>query len=141
MLPGLGHLFFWEAPDAFVDAVTRFALAPAARGGTSPEGTVMTPPDTPAVDVHTHAMPLPLLRWLQERGLADLASALPSVVRLDPRVSGIAAGVPLPLARSMYEISDRLTEMDAAPPAITRYRFRRSCSARRRTTRRSWPRS
>ena len=74
----------------------------------------MTPPDTPAVDVHAHAMPLPLLRWLQERGLADLASALPSVVRLDPRVSGIAAGVPLPLARSMYEISDRLTEMDAA---------------------------
>ena len=39
----------------------------------------MTPPDTPAVDVHAHAMPLPLLRWLQERGLADLASALPSI--------------------------------------------------------------
>ena len=74
----------------------------------------MTPPDTPAVDVHAHAMPLPLLRWLQERGLADLSSALPSIVRLDPRVSGIAAGVPLPLARSMYEISDRLTEMDVA---------------------------
>lgn len=74
----------------------------------------MTPPDTPAVDVHAHAMPLPLLRWLQDRDLADLASASPSIVRLDPRVSGIAAGVPLPLARSMYEISDRLTEMEAA---------------------------
>jgi aminocarboxymuconate-semialdehyde decarboxylase len=74
----------------------------------------MTPPDTPAVDVHAHAMPLPLLRWLQERGLAELASAVPGVIRLDPRVSGIAAGVPLPLARSQYEISARLTEMDTA---------------------------
>jgi aminocarboxymuconate-semialdehyde decarboxylase len=74
----------------------------------------MTPPETPAVDVHAHAMPMPLLRWLQERGLADLAGATASVVRLDPRVSGIAAGVPLPLARSQYEVSDRLTEMDAA---------------------------
>ena len=29
MLPGLGHLFFWEDPDAFVGAVTRFLLAAA----------------------------------------------------------------------------------------------------------------
>lgn len=74
----------------------------------------MTPPETPAVDVHTHAMPLPLLRWLQASDLADLAPASPGIVRLDPRVSGIAAGVPLPLARSQYEISDRLSEMDDA---------------------------
>ena len=74
----------------------------------------MTPPETPAVDVHAHAMPMPLLRWLQERGLAELAGAAPGVVKLDPRVSGIAPGVPLPLARSQYEVSDRLTEMDAA---------------------------
>ena len=74
----------------------------------------MTPPETPAVDVHAHAMPMPMLRWLQERGLADLAGATPSVIRLDPRVSGIAAGAPLPLARSQYEIPDRLAEMDAA---------------------------
>jgi aminocarboxymuconate-semialdehyde decarboxylase len=73
----------------------------------------MTPPDTPAVDVHAHAMPMPLLRWLQERDLADLGSA-PGVVRLDPRVSGIAPGVPLPLARSQYDVPARLTEMDVA---------------------------
>ena len=56
----------------------------------------MPPPDTPAVDVHAHAMPMPLLRWLQERGLAEFDGATPAVVRLDPRVSGIAAGVPFP---------------------------------------------
>ena len=28
LLPGLGHLFFWEAPATFVEAVTRFALSP-----------------------------------------------------------------------------------------------------------------
>nr|WP_296064505.1 amidohydrolase family protein [uncultured Actinoplanes sp.] len=71
----------------------------------------MTPPETPAVDVHAHAMPMPLLRRLQDRDLAALADG---VVRLDPRVSGIAAGVPLPLARSQYEVADRLSEMDAA---------------------------
>jgi pimeloyl-ACP methyl ester carboxylesterase len=29
LLPRLGHLFFWEAPEAFTDAVIRFALTPA----------------------------------------------------------------------------------------------------------------
>src|SRR4029453_15748015 len=81
---------------------------------TPAQGQIMTPPDPPAVDVHAHAMPMPLLRWLQERGLAELAGAPPSVIRLDPRVSGIAAGAPLPLARSQYEVPDRLAEMDAA---------------------------
>jgi aminocarboxymuconate-semialdehyde decarboxylase len=74
----------------------------------------MTPPDSPAVDVHAHAMPMPLLRRLQENGLAELDGPAPSVVRLDPRVSGIAPGVPLPLARSQYEVGERTTGMDAA---------------------------
>ena len=30
LFPRLGHLFFWEAPEAFTDAVIRFALTPAA---------------------------------------------------------------------------------------------------------------
>jgi pimeloyl-ACP methyl ester carboxylesterase len=29
LLPGLGHMFFWEAPGRFTEAVTRFALSPA----------------------------------------------------------------------------------------------------------------
>jgi len=73
-----------------------------------------TSPPNPAVDIHAHAMPMPLLRWLQENDLADLDSPTPAVVRLDPRVSGIAPGVPLPLARSQHEVTARLTEMDAA---------------------------
>jgi pimeloyl-ACP methyl ester carboxylesterase len=34
LLPGLGHLFFWEDPDRFVALVTDFLLADAARTGT-----------------------------------------------------------------------------------------------------------
>jgi hypothetical protein len=38
MFPRLGHLFFWEAPELFTDAVTRLALAlpPAAVSLSSP---------------------------------------------------------------------------------------------------------
>jgi aminocarboxymuconate-semialdehyde decarboxylase len=66
-----------------------------------------------AVDVHAHAMPLPLLEWLSSRGLADLSSADDEVVRLDPAVSGVGPGAPLPLARSQYDVAIRLSEMDA----------------------------
>jgi aminocarboxymuconate-semialdehyde decarboxylase len=72
----------------------------------------------PAVDVHAHAMPLPHLQWLVGRGLADLSAVDPDatagIVRLDPRVSGVGAGTPLPLARSQWDVATRLTEMDAA---------------------------
>jgi aminocarboxymuconate-semialdehyde decarboxylase len=68
----------------------------------------------PAVDVHAHAMPMPLLRWLDARGLADLSDLDDDVVRLDPRVSGVGPGAPLPLARSQYDVATRLPEMDTA---------------------------
>jgi len=67
-----------------------------------------------ALDVHAHAMPLPLLQRLAGDGLADLAAVPEGVVRLDPRVSGVGPWSPLPLARSQYDVAVRLSEMDAA---------------------------
>jgi aminocarboxymuconate-semialdehyde decarboxylase len=71
-------------------------------------------PDGAAVDVHAHAMPLPLLQRLAEQGLADLGGVAEGVVRLDPRVSGVGPWTPLPLARSQYDVPVRLSEMDDA---------------------------
>ncbi len=67
----------------------------------------------PVIDVHAHAMPMPLLLWLADRGLADVSRADVEVVRLDSRVSGVGCGVPLPLARSQHDVCVRLAEMDA----------------------------
>ena len=65
----------------------------------------------PALDVHAHAMPMPLLEWLAGRGLADLGAVGQEIVRLDPEVSGVGPGAPLPLARSMHRVDRRLAEM------------------------------
>ncbi|TMM35516.1 MAG: amidohydrolase [Actinobacteria bacterium] len=65
-----------------------------------------------AVDVHAHAMPMPLLRWLRREGLAEVGPDN-DVVVLDPRVSGIGPGAVLPLARSQYDVAARLAEMDS----------------------------
>jgi aminocarboxymuconate-semialdehyde decarboxylase len=74
---------------------------------------VVTAPAGGAIDIHAHAMPLPLLERLAERGLADLTGVPDGVVRLDPRVSGVGPRAPLPLARSQYDVDVRLSEMDA----------------------------
>src|SRR5829696_965554 len=71
------------------------------------------PGSVSAVDVHSHAMPLPLLERLERRGLADLTGVDDEVVRLDPAVSGVGPRAPLPLARSQYDVVVRLSEMDA----------------------------
>ena len=64
------------------------------------------------VDVHAHAMPMPLLSWLADLGLADVSGAADEVIRLDSRVSGVGDRVPLPLARSQHDVGVRLAEMD-----------------------------
>ncbi|WP_035758556.1 amidohydrolase family protein [Granulicoccus phenolivorans] len=66
------------------------------------------------VDVHAHAMPLPILEWLVEQGLADLSGLSDGIVRLDPRVSGVGPGAPLPLPPAMHDVSVRLGQMDQA---------------------------
>lgn len=66
------------------------------------------------VDVHAHAMPLPLLQWLEAEGLADLSRVeADNVVIIDPRVSGVGPGAPLPLPEAMFDNDIRLAEMDA----------------------------
>jgi aminocarboxymuconate-semialdehyde decarboxylase len=74
----------------------------------------MTLSDDTALDVHAHAMPMPLLEWLSRRGLADLSGVPDDIVQLDPRVSGVGPAAPLPLARSQYDVGVRLQEMDSA---------------------------
>jgi aminocarboxymuconate-semialdehyde decarboxylase len=74
----------------------------------------MTMPAEPVVDVHTHAMPMPLLEWLAGQGLADLSDVPAEIVRLDPTVSGVGPKVDLPLAQSQHDPVIRLREMDAA---------------------------
>jgi aminocarboxymuconate-semialdehyde decarboxylase len=67
----------------------------------------------PALDVHAHAMPRPLLAWLADQGMADVGLVGRGIVRLDARVSGVAPGAELPLAVSQYDPVVRLQEMDA----------------------------
>jgi aminocarboxymuconate-semialdehyde decarboxylase len=63
------------------------------------------------LDVHAHAMPIPLLSWLAGRGLGEVFLGR-DIVRLDPRVSGVGPGADLPLTPSQYDVDVRLEEMD-----------------------------
>ncbi len=61
----------------------------AINGSSGAKHAAVTAPDGGALDVHAHAMPLPLLERLAGRGLADLGGVPDGIVRLDPRVSGV----------------------------------------------------
>jgi aminocarboxymuconate-semialdehyde decarboxylase len=65
-----------------------------------------------AIDIHGHAMPLPVLQWLGNQGLADLSSVGAGTVQIDAIVSGVGPGTPLPLASSMTDAGIRLMELD-----------------------------
>lgn len=65
------------------------------------------------LDVHSHAMPMPLLSWLATQGLAEIY-ADQDIVRLAPDVSGVGPGADLPLAVSQYDAQIRVKEMDEA---------------------------
>ncbi|WP_243719165.1 amidohydrolase family protein [Actinomadura sp. 7K534] len=67
----------------------------------------------PVIDVHTHAMPMPLLRELERRGLADLSRRAERVLLLDPDLCGLAPGAPVPLAPEQYDMERRLAAMTA----------------------------
>ncbi|MEU8344410.1 amidohydrolase family protein [Spirillospora sp. NPDC048832] len=67
-----------------------------------------------AVDVHAHALPMPLLRHLADRGLADLSRIGSDTLLLDPAVSGVAKGARIPLPADQYDVPRRLAALDAA---------------------------
>ncbi|WP_326836682.1 amidohydrolase family protein [Amycolatopsis rhabdoformis] len=68
----------------------------------------------PVVDVHAHALPMPLLRGLAERGLADLSGVDSGWVSLDPRVCGLADGARIPLPTQQYDLAARLADLDSS---------------------------
>ncbi len=63
------------------------------------------------VDVHTHAMPLPLLEWLADAGLADLSGLPDGRILIDPSVSGMPGDTVLTCPPEMYDVSARLAAM------------------------------
>ncbi|MGR6919483.1 amidohydrolase family protein [[Actinomadura] parvosata] len=86
------------------------------------------PAPGPVIDVHAHALPTPLLTWLSDRGLADLSDLTAGVVRIDPLVSGIPKGAPIPLPPAQYDVAERLEDLHrtgvtrqlvSVPPFVT----------------------
>jgi aminocarboxymuconate-semialdehyde decarboxylase len=59
-------------------------------------------------------MPLPLLRELADRGLADLSGLGERWLGLDPRVCGLAKGSRIPLPAEQYDLELRLAGMVAS---------------------------
>ncbi|MFI6984091.1 amidohydrolase family protein [Embleya sp. NPDC050154] len=91
-----------------------------------PTGAVI-PRQTPVVDIHTHAMPMPFLRQLEREGLADLSGAAEHVLTLDPALCGLPPDARVPFAPEQHDMARRLALLDttgadhhvvAAPPFL-----------------------
>lgn len=67
----------------------------------------------PIIDVHSHAMPLPFIKDLERRGLANASKASAGVVTIDPEVSGLAPRAEIPFPSHQYDVESRVNTMDA----------------------------
>lgn len=76
--------------------------------GVSAGGSALT------VDIHAHAIPMPLLEYLAKEGYADLSEVDAGVVVIHPMISGAAEGARIPLPAEQYEVAERMASMDAA---------------------------
>jgi len=63
-------------------------------------------------------MPRDVLEWLAARNLAALDELARGVVRIEPSVSGLPAGAPIPCPVEQYDVEARLAAMDAAGIAM-----------------------
>lgn len=72
----------------------------------------------PVIDIHTHAMPLPLLEWLATVGLADLSDMAAGSVSIDPVVCGLNRGAAIPFPPEQFDIEARLRSMDATGVSV-----------------------
>jgi len=68
---------------------------------------------TEVIDVHAHALPLPLLRALEADGLADLSRTADRIVSLAPQLSGLQEAAPIPFPEEQHDLQLRLAQMDA----------------------------
>ncbi|MGW1738816.1 amidohydrolase family protein [Nocardia sp. NPDC001965] len=73
---------------------------------------------TPVIDIHSHAMPLPLLEWLEAGGLADLSDMATGSVSIDPAVCGLNRGAAIPFPPEQFDVEARIRSMDAAGVSV-----------------------
>ena len=65
------------------------------------------------VDIHTHAMPMPLLEWLAAEGWADLSGLAEGMITVDPELTGLPVGTPLVCPLAAYDVEARRAHMDS----------------------------